>query len=386
MHIHKVPDTLEKMNLIGGATYFEPAGDTPGTERDKNKFQSRSLMECISNVSTPKGKKAMVKTMVTTACERNCNYCPFRAGRSRTKRVTIKPDEMAKAFDQIARARLAEGLFLSSGIIKGGVSTQDKILDTVAIIRKKYQYRGFIHLKIMPGAEYEQVKRAVELADRVSLNLEGATAERLNALAPKKEFHSELLLRLKWAHEIRQNLPAYTKKPSIVSQFVVGAVGDTDVELLSLSDRLYQQMKLSRVYYSAFGPVVQTPFENVPAVDPQREFRLYQASFLLRDYHWDVEDLNFMQTGNLDLSVDPKKAWAEANLRHSPIDVMHASREQLMRIPSIGPKTADDILAARRRGRLDDIAYLRKIGVNTKDAAPYILLDGHAPPQQLKLF
>ena len=268
MYIHKTLDATEKMNLIGGSTYFEPAGDMPGIERDKQKFQSRSLMECISNVSTPKGKKAMVKTMVTTACERNCNYCPFRAGRSRTRRVTIKPDEMAKAFDQIARARLAEGLFLSSGIIKGGVSTQDKILDTIEIVRKKYQYRGFIHLKIMPGAEYEQIKRALYLADRVSLNLEGATEQRLNALAPKKEFNNELLQRLKWAHEIRLNLPPHVKKPSIVSQFVVGAVGDTDVELLSLSDQLYQQLKLSRVYYSAFGPVIQTPFENVPARRP----------------------------------------------------------------------------------------------------------------------
>ncbi len=386
MYIHKTLDATEKMNLIGGSTYFEPAGDMPGIERDKNKFQSRSLMECISNVSTPKGEKAMVKTMVTTACERNCNYCPFRAGRSRTKRVTIKPDEMAQAFDKIARARMAEGLFLSSGIIKGGVSAQDKILDTIDIIRKKYQYRGFIHLKIMPGAEYEQVRRAIHLADRVSLNLEGATAERLNALAPKKEFNTELLQRLQWAHEIRLNLPSHIKKPSIVTQFVVGAVGDTDVELLSLSNQLYDKLKLSRVYYSAFGPVIQTPFENVPRVDPQREFRLYQASFLLRDYKWDVEDLNFTKSGNLDLTVDPKKAWADANLRHTPIDVMHATREQLMRIPSVGPKTADDIIAARRRGRLDDISYLRKLGVHTKDAAPYILLDGHLPPQQLKLF
>jgi predicted DNA-binding helix-hairpin-helix protein len=386
MNIHKVPDALEKMNLIASSTYFEPAGDMPGIERDKHKYQSRSLTECISNVSTPKGKKAMVKTMVTTACERNCNYCPFRAGRSRTRRVTIKPDEMAEAFDKIARARLAEGLFLSSGIIKGGVSTQDKILDTIEIVRKKYQYRGFIHLKIMPGAEYEQVKRAIELADRVSLNLEGATAERLTALAPKKEFNTELLLRLKWAHEIRLKLPPHIKKPSIVSQFVVGAVGDTDVELLSLSNKLYDQIKLSRVYYSAFGPVIQTPFENVPAVDSQREFRLYQASFLLRDYKWDVEDLNFTPSGNLDLAVDPKKAWAEANLRHAPIDVMHATREQLMRIPSVGPKTADDIIAARKRGRLDDISYLHKLGVNTKDASPYILMNGHLPPQQLRLF
>ncbi|MEP7290745.1 MAG: radical SAM protein [Chloroflexota bacterium] len=389
MNIHRVPDAFQKMSMMGDSTFFEPAGDSPQAERGAKAkpFQSHSLAECISHVSTPKGKKAMVKTMMTTACERNCNYCPFRAGRSRTRRVTIRPDEMAKAFDQIARARLAEGIFLSSGIIKGGVTTQDKILDTIEIVRKKYHYDGFVHMKIMPGAEYDQIKRAVELADRVSINLEGATEQRLNALAPKKEFNTELLQRLIWAHEIRKNLPYGVKRPSIVTQFVVGAVGDTDLELLSLSDRLYQQLKLSRVYYSAFGPVIQTPFENVPAVDPQREFRLYQASFLLRDYHWDVEDLNFTQSGNLDLSVDPKKAWADSHLRQSPIDVMTASREQLMRIPGIGPKNADTILRARRKGRLDDLSYLRKIGIRAPEqAAPYILLDGQRPPQQLTLF
>jgi predicted DNA-binding helix-hairpin-helix protein len=238
----------------------------------------------------------------------------------------------------------------------------------------------------MPGAEYDQIKRAVELADRVSINLEGATAERLSALAPKKDFNAELLQRLRWAHEIRKMLPP-GKHTTVVTQFVVGAVGDTDLELLSLSDRLYRQLALSRVYYSAFGPVIQTPFENVPAVDPQREFRLYQASFLLRDYKWDVEELNFTQTGNLDLTIDPKRAWAEAKLRDKPIDLMRASREELMRVPNIGPKCADNIIAARRHRRLTEIGQLRKLGVNKpEETAPYILFDGGRPPQQMKLF
>lgn len=389
MNIHRVPDAFQKMNVIGGANFFEAAGDSPFAERKAGaqRYQSHSLAECISNVQTPTGAKPMVKTMVTTTCERNCNYCPFRAGRSRTQRVTIKPDELAKAFDAVARSKKAEGLFLSSGIIKGGVTAQDKILDTVDIIRRKYHYDGFVHMKLMPGAEYDQIKRAAQLADRLSINLEGATEQRLNMLAPKKDFNAELLQRLQWAHEIRKALPYGVKKPSIVTQFVVGAVGDTDVELLSLSDKLYRQLKLARVYYSAFGPVIQTPLENVPAVDPQREFRLYQASFLLRDYNWEVEDLNFTQTGNLDLAVDPKRAWADANLRNAPIDVMYATREQLMRIPGIGPKNADAILNARRKGRLDDLAYLRKIGIRAPEqTAPYILLDGRRPPQQMSLF
>ncbi|MFN8451566.1 MAG: radical SAM protein [Anaerolineae bacterium] len=384
MNIHKTPDTHEKLIQVSDATQFEPAGDEV-TRSKRVPYQSTSLAECISNVSTPKGKKPILKTMVTTACERNCFYCPFRAGRGKTQRVTMKPDEIAGAFDQLQRAKLADGMFLSSGIIKGGVSAQDKIIDTIDIVRRKYRYPGYIHLKLMPGSEYDQVKRAVELADRVSINLEGATAERLTALAPKKDFNEELLKRLRWAHEIRQSLPP-GKRTSIVTQFVVGAVGDTDLELLSLSDRLYQQLQLSRVYYSAFSPVYQTPFENLPAVDPKREFRLYQASFLLRDYKWDVEDLNFTASGNLDLAVDPKRAWADANLREKPLDVMHASREELMRIPGIGPKSADAIIKARRLGRLDDLGHLRKIGIHAPEqTAPYILLSGGRPAQQLSL-
>lgn len=384
MYIKTMPDTMQKLTQMGDATLYEPAGDTPQQERGR--FQSRSLAECISQVSTPMGKKQVLKTMITTACERNCFYCPFRAGRGKTRRVSVRPDELAGAFDQLQRARQVDGLFLSSGIIKGGVSAQDKIIDAAEIIRRKYRYPGFIHLKIMPSAEYDQIKRAVELADRISINLEGATAERLNALAPKKDFDEELLKRLQWAHEIRQALPP-GKRTSIVTQFVVGAVGDTDVELLSLSDRLYRQMRLSRVYYSAFHPVIQTPFENLPAVAPLREFRLYQASFLLRDYGWDVEELNFTGTGNLNLEVDPKRAWADANLRETPLEIMQATREQLLRIPNVGPKGADAILAARRKGRLSDLAHLRQIGIRAPEqAAPYILLDGHQPPQQLALF
>ncbi|MEO8396635.1 MAG: radical SAM protein, partial [Chloroflexota bacterium] len=182
MYIQKTFDTYEKMTQMGDLMFYEPAGDSPESEKSKSgRYQSTSLADCISNVSTPTGKKAILKTMVTTACERNCFYCPFRAGRGRTRRITMKPDEIASEFDKLRRKKMAEGLFLSSGIIKGGVSAQDKILDTIEIVRRKYAYRGYVHMKLMPGAEYDQIKRAVELADRVSINLEGATEDRLSA-------------------------------------------------------------------------------------------------------------------------------------------------------------------------------------------------------------
>jgi predicted DNA-binding helix-hairpin-helix protein len=300
--------------------------------------------------------------------------------------MTFSPDEMAGAFDTLQRANRVEGIFLSSGIIKGSVTTQDKIIDTIEIIRDRYEYRGYIHLKIMPGVEYEQLYRAMQLADRVSVNLEGPTQERLSALAPKKDFMGELLRMLQWAETIRRENP-YQKLAGTVTQFVVGAVGDTDHELLSISNRLYRQMGLTRAYYSGFSPVEQTPFENLTPTDPMREHRLYQASFLLRDYGWGVEDLSFLEDGNLRVDIDPKRAWAERNLREAPIDVMKATRRQLLRIPGIGPVGADAILRARRLGRLTELVHLRKLNIRSPEqAAPYILLDGHRPTLQMNLF
>src|SRR5579862_9650492 len=134
MNIHKTPDTFQKLSLMNDFTFYEPAGDNPQAEQQS--YQSHSLAECISSVSTPTGKKPILKTMITTACEKNCFYCPFRAGRGKMQRVTIKPDEIAGAFDQLQRAKMADGIFLSSGIIKGGVSAQDKIIDTIEIVRR----------------------------------------------------------------------------------------------------------------------------------------------------------------------------------------------------------------------------------------------------------
>jgi predicted DNA-binding helix-hairpin-helix protein len=221
------------------------------------------------------------------------------------------------------------------------------------------------------------------LADRVSINLEGPTQERLTALAPKKDLAGELLQRLAWAHQIRQT----GIRASTVTQFVVGAVGDTDLEILSISERLYQQMGISRAYFSGFNPIVDTPFENLNSTLPIREFRLYQSSFLLRDYGWNVEELPFEDGGNLRLDIDPKRAWADAYLLQKPLDVMRADRTDLMRIPGIGPKGADAIVRARRSARLNDLSQLRALGIRAPEqAAPYILLDGRRPPMQMPLF
>ena len=348
----------------------------------------------ITEVALPGGKKMKVlKTMLTTACERDCHYCPFRASR-KMRRETFKPEEMTKTFITVYQAGAVEGLFLSSGILKGGVTTQDKLIDTAEILRNKLKYKGYMHLKIMPGAEKDQLRRAMHLADRVSVNLEAANPSRLPALAPMKQFTDELLAPLKWAEEIRQQEEPPNASlartwngrwASTITQFVVGASGESDLELISTSEYLYKQLKLKRTYFSAFTPIEDTPLENHPAENPWRQHRLYQASFLLRDYGWSMEELPFMQNGRLPLNQDPKTAWAEQTLMHKPIELNKATREQLMMVPGIGPKGAEGILRARRLHKLKSLDDLQKLGIASKRAAPYVLLDGRLPSFQMLL-
>ncbi len=331
----------------------------------------------------------MLKTMLTTACERNCVYCPFRAGRN-YRRVTFKPEEMAQTVLRLQQAGRVQGLFLSSGIIQGGSTTQDKLLDTVEILRRRHAFTGYIHLKIMPGAEQDQVQRAMQLADRLSINLEAPTINRLHTLAPMKQLLGELLPPLQWVDQRRRQQPPRLgwngRWPSTVTQFVVGAAGDTDLELLQATEYLYRRAGLRRAYYSAFSPVPGTPLENAPAESPLREHRLYQASFLLRDYGFDLEDLLLTPAGQLPLESDPKMAWAQAHLAHAPLELNRASREELLRVPGIGPQSASAIVAARRQGRLRDLQDLRQLGIATKRLEAFVTLDGKRPAHQLRLF
>ncbi|MCP4421523.1 MAG: radical SAM protein [Chloroflexi bacterium] len=343
----------------------------------------------ITHAAMPGGKTMpMLKTLLTSACERNCFYCPFRAGRN-YRRYTFKPDELAKTFMQLYRAGMAQGLFLSSGIIKGSVATQDRLLKTAAILRQKYQFKGYLHLKVMPGAEKEQLRQAMVLANRLSVNLEAPNDKRLAALAPKKHFFAELVRPLQLIEQIRQEEPARLgwngRWPSTTTQFVVGGTDETDVEILSTVEYLTHKLHLKRAYFSAFSPIHDTPLENRPAENPQRKHRLYQTSFLFRDYGFSLEEMPFDQQGNLPLEIDPKLAWAQANLQHEPLELNCAQRRELLRVPGIGPKSSRTILNARRLGRLSEMHHLRQLGIATKRLAPYVLLDGKRPSFQLPL-
>ena len=232
------------------------------------------------------GKTRLLKTLLSSACERNCFYCPFRAGRD-FRRATFSPEEFARLFMQLHKANLVDGLFVSSALAGGGVRTQEKLLDTAEILRGKMGFRGYMHLKIMPGAEKGQVMRAMQLADRVSVNLEAPNKARLAKLAPRKAFWEELLQPLRWMEKIRREKASQGAFKgtwaSSTTQFVAGGADESDLELLSTTARGYRDLGLARTYFMAFKPVPDTPMENKSPTPALRELRLYQASFLLRD-------------------------------------------------------------------------------------------------------
>ena len=383
-------DSIDTLKLLASQMSFEADGEPRVSSAAPACFSPKEKDQAfVHPAQLPNGQRIMLlKTLLSSACERDCFYCPFRAGRD-FRRATFKPDEFASLFAKLSAAKMAEGVFLSSGVAGGGVTTQDKLLATAELLRKKYQYRGYIHLKIMPGAEKDQVYRAMQLADRVSINLEAPNTERLAKLAPHKMFLEELLEPLKWVEEIRKTVPAYKfwngRWPSTVTQFVAGGSDESDLELLTATNWLNKNVRLKRAYFSAFHPIMDTPFENKPATDPMREHRLYQASFLLRDYGFDLEDLPFKNDSNLPLHADPKQAWAQMNLMDKPIEINKAERRELIRIPGIGLKGAEAILSARRISQLRDLSSLKKLGIVAERAAPYLLFDGHRTATQMNL-
>jgi predicted DNA-binding helix-hairpin-helix protein len=373
-------DRFEKMNLLARAAQYDLCASC-GTQASRIRDD---IGRWIYPAVLPDGKHvALLKVLQSNLCENDCFYCANRRSRD-SHRGEFGPEELADAFDELVRRGRAEGLFLSSAVCGSVARTMERMIATVELVRFKHQFRGYVHLKLLPGCEEAAVERAVQLADRVSVNLEAPNAERLQRLSGDKCFEQDLLQPMRWARQFRnQGLGA---KAGLTTQFVVGAADESDHEILSTVAQLYRESDLTRAYFSAFQPIPNTPLQNQPATPPLREHRLYQSDFLLRQYGFTLQDLIFDSSGNLCMDADPKLAWARAHPEYFPIEVNCASREQLLRVPGIGPRSAARILHMRKLDRLRHIGDLRALGAVTDRAAPFILLDGRCPPHQLSLW
>ena len=377
---------IERLKLLTSQMHLEPAEDcTFGSLPPKEQGAI-----AVKTALMPNGQSIrLLKSLLSSYCENNCIYCPFRSQRD-FPRASFTPDDFAQLFNKLHRAGFVEGIFLSSSIFGGAIKTQDLLLDTASLLRRKYDYQGYLHLKIMPGAEKDQVEQAMYLADRLSLNVEAPHSKALSFLAPQKDFLSDLIQPLMWINEIRTSksptLSWNGSWPSSTTQFVVGAARESDLEILTATEILYRKGGLSRSYFSSFNPIESTPLENTPPSPPLREHRLYQASFLLRDYRFSIRDLVYEDDGNLPLNKDPKLAWAQQNLLHNPLEINRASKQDLLRIPGIGPMRAASIIKLRKQDRIRSFSKLRKGNLVSQKTAPFILIDGKSPARQTRLF
>lgn len=355
-----------------------PDGETvaPPAER---RYRHGDVSRHISVLQSPSGPLPVLKTLQTNACAKDCFYCPFRAGRE-FRREAFTPEELARLVSEMDGAGLIRGLFLSSGVVGHDDHSMAQIVATGEILRRRYAYRGYIHLKLMPAASDAAIEAALAVSDRVSINLEAPNAERLAELTSTKRLGPDLLEPLR---RVKRILDAAGRFVGRTTQFVVGAAGESDAEILETTALAYRELGLSRVYYSAFRPVSDTPFESKPAENPMRERRLYQADFLLRDYGFGLDDLP-LDSGRLPLGIDPKLAWAHARPDLYPVEVNRAGRWELIRVPGIGPKVADRIVRERRRATIRDERDLRRLGVTAR-SLEWVSIAGRRPARQMAL-
>lgn len=314
--------------------------------------------------------KPLLKTLMTSHCMNDCKFCPFRAER-RVKRDKWEPKELANVAVKLWKMRKIEGVFLSSSVQRDPDYVFEKQLEATQEMRK-LGFTEYVHLKVMPGTSRDLIKQSVQIADRVGINIELPTKDHYEDMKLFLHFKQDILRRLRWLSEEVEKAQKQGKcKAGLDSQMVVGASDETDKEIVKISGYIYQKLNARRVYYSRFDPIKHTPLENKKPGNPWRERRLYQSSFLLRDYGFKAKEFVFDDNDKLSLREDPKFSIArETDLL---VDVNDASREELLRVPGIGLKTTEKIIKKRP---FKSIPNLRQAGVIVKRASPFIELSG----------
>jgi predicted DNA-binding helix-hairpin-helix protein len=334
----------------------------------------------------PGMRMSLLRVLMTNACSFNCHYCPMRRDRS-MPRTLLKPEELVRIFLGALHRGWCEGLFVTTGIPGRPVKVMDDLITALELLRERHHFRGYIHVKIVPGAQAAQVERITSLASRVSLNLEAPCGESLARIAPDKSFDTslgtleqarQLVVREREAQSYgRPRDPMHPGGAAgMTMQFVVGATPDSDRALIDRVTDLYARGGIHHAQFAAFRPIRDTPLEEMRATPALREQRLYQADYLLRQYGYAADELVYDASGNLPLSAEPKVAWALSHPERFPVDVKTASRSQLIRVPGIGPATARRIVVERGTAILRGLADLRRLGVVTARAAGFLTLGG----------
>lgn len=382
MLIKSSPDTIQKLDILTQGAKYDVSCASSGVDRKSSSGKiGNTLAGGLCHSWSSDGRCiSLLKTLQTNYCQNNCAYCINRC-KNNIKRTTVAPEELAKITYEFYRRNYIEGLFLSSGIYHNPNRTMELMLDTVKILRKRYGFNGYIHMKILPGADDNAIEEAVFWADRVSINVELPTTSSMQLLAPQKNL-KQIITTMSKINFIRKKILSNSQKDGYFSrsgqstQMIIGATPETDWQILQLSEYLYKKIQLKRVYYSAYVPLNQEPFLPSFTKPPLlREHRLYQADWLLRFYKFSLDELLTENQPNLDEHLDPKVSWALKNLQFFPVEITRADMSQLLRVPGIGPISAKRILRIRKAENLD-LEVLKKLGVVVKRATYFITIKG----------
>ena len=379
-------DTRQKLALLADAAKYDASCSSSGTSKRHSLGTKGAIGSTegsgICHAYAPDGRCiSLLKILLTNYCQYDCLYCVNRVS-SNVPRARFRVDEVVRLTLDFYKRNYIEGLFLSSGIIGSPDYTMEQVIEVARTLREEEGFRGYIHLKTIPEASPDLIERAGRYADRLSINVELPTRAGLDRLAPQKDGAGirRTMARLRTAIEghaderkTLRHTPSFAPAGQS-TQMIVGADGANDRDILSTSSSLYGSYRLKRVYYSAFSPIPDAS-RQLPLVKPplMREHRLYQADWLLRFYGFAVDEItDVAPSGNLDLAIDPKLAWALAHREAFPVDVNRADRERLLRIPGIGTRAVDRILAARRhcRLRLEDLARMSN---GVRKAMPFLV-------------
>lgn len=427
MHeIRKEKTIEEKLAILTDAAKYDVACTSSGVDRKGKKgYLGNSVAAGVCHSFAADGRCiSLLKILMTNHCIYDCKYCINRCS-NEVERATFSPDEICTLTMEFYRRNYIEGLFLSSGIIRSPGHTMEKMCETLWLLRNKYKFNGYIHMKAIPGAPDELLTLAGYLADRISINLELPTKESLEKLAPNKNFRTILnpmgkLTDSIAAHRLaigkdarmerstgnqylensifhthkledsmamrNQTLPAVAREDSMKrpfapagqsTQMIIGASGETDFELMRTTQQLYRSYDLKRVFFSAYVPLNEDAALPALGTPPPllREHRLYQADWLLRFYGFQAEELLSEEKPNFHTELDPKCDWAIRHLNRFPVEVMKAPYDMLLRVPGIGPTGAKRIVQARRHGMLN-YEMLKQMGIVLKRAHYFITCGG----------
>jgi predicted DNA-binding helix-hairpin-helix protein len=366
-------NTDSKLATLAAAARYDVCG-CGGSVRSKYNIDPTRF---IHKAALPDGGCASIfKVLQTNVCTTDCAYCINQKGQD-IPRTSFQPEELARLFMDLYQKRMVQGIFLSSGIAGDASATMTRMIETIQILRRQYKFPGYVHLKLLPGAGTDCIEAACKLATRVSVNIEAPTAQHLGRLSAGKDIYHGILEPMRRVKELQLARPGLVPSGQ-TSQFVVGAAGELDRDILNTAEALYRDMQLRRIYFAAYRPVGDPRLEGVEAASPWREHRLYQAEWLLRIYKFAPGEVSLALNGDgyLPLKQNPKQVIARKQPWLFPVDINRAGYEELLRVPGIGPVSARRITQLRQIHDVSSVEQLRKLNVRYREAMPYIWFKG----------